>query len=93
MGLHPLDILIVVLLGMLIFGSQALQKWASSAGKTMKQVNELKDQVLSELPVQELSEVTNKLSRIPTSPQQVAARLLMPEREQAAKSAETQKNE
>ena len=78
MGFHLFDIVIVVGIGLLIFGPQALLKWSRGAGKGMKQVNALKDQVLSELPLNEISEISRQIPRIPTNPLQVAQMLLMP---------------
>lgn len=78
MGFHLFDIVIVVGIGLLIFGPQALHKWSRGAGKSMKQVNALKDQVLSELPLNEISEITRNIPRIPTNPLQVAQMLMSP---------------
>ncbi len=91
MGFHLFDIVIIVAIGMLIFGPQALQKWARGAGKSMKQVNALKDQVLSELPLNELSEMSRQIPRIPTNPLQVTQMLLssQPEQKQSEKAEES----
>jgi len=78
MGFHLFDIVIVVGIGLLIFGPQALLRWSHGAGKSMKQVNALKDQVLSELPLSEISEISRQIPRIPTNPLQVAQMFLTP---------------
>jgi Sec-independent protein translocase protein TatA len=76
MGFHLFDIVIVVGIGMLIFGPQAFLKWSRSAGKSMKQVNDLKNQVLSELPLNEITEISRNVPRIPTNPLQMAQMLM-----------------
>jgi len=88
MGFHLFDIVIIAAIGMLIFGPQALHKWARGAGKSMKQVNALKDQALSELPLNELSEMSRQIPRIPTNPLQVTQMLLAPPAEQKQEQLE-----
>lgn len=78
MGLHLFDIVIVVGIGLIIIGPQVLLKWSRGAGKSMKQVNALKDQVLSELPLSEISEISRNIPRIPTNPLQLAQMLMTP---------------
>ncbi len=82
MGFHFFDILILVGIGLLIFGPQALLKMARDAGKGVKQASNVKDQVLSELPAKELSDISQRISRIPTSPQQAIRMLITPPKEQ-----------
>jgi Sec-independent protein translocase protein TatA len=83
MGLHWLDLLPILLIGLAIFGPKALQSMARNVGKGVNQAKEMKDQVLSELPVEEISKVTR---RIPMSPQHAIQMLLTPpEREPEAK--------
>lgn len=76
MGFHFFDIAIVVGIVLLIFGPQALLKWSHGAGKSMKQVSDLKNQMLSELPLNEISEISRNIPRIPTNPLQVAQMLM-----------------
>lgn len=85
MGFHPFDLFIVLAIGLLIFGPKSMQSLAHRAGKTARQANEMKDKLLAELPMDELSAVRENLSRIPTSPQQAALMLLTPEQEKKQK--------
>ena len=76
MGFHPLDILIIVGIGLLIFGPKTLQSISHNAGRGLGHAKEMKDKVLAELPMEELSRVNETIARIPTSPQQVAQKLV-----------------
>lgn len=93
MGFHPLDILVIVLIALLIFGPKTLQSLSHSAGRGMGHAKEVKDKLMSELPVEELSKVSETISQIPMSPQQVAQKLvtsaLKPEEKNEASTAET----
>ena len=81
MGFHPLDWLIILAIGLLIFGPKAIQSIAHNAGKTVGHAKEAKDKLLSELPMDELNSVRENISRIPMSPQQAAMMLLTPEQQ------------
>ena len=91
MGFHPLDWLIILAIGLLIFGPKAIQSVARNAGKTVGHAKEAKDKLLAELPMEELNSVRENISRIPMSPQQAAMMLLTPEqqREQDKQKKET----
>jgi TatA/E family protein of Tat protein translocase len=81
MGFHPLDWLVILAIGLLIFGPKAIQSVARNAGKTVGQAKEAKDKLLAELPMEELNSVRENISRIPMSPQQAAMMLLTPEQQ------------
>ena len=70
MGFHALDWVIILVVALAIFGPRALQSVARNAGKTMGQAKTMKDKVISELPIEELSEVSREIPRIPMSPHQ-----------------------
>lgn len=76
MGFHPLDIIVIVAVGLLLFGPKTLQTIARSTGKGLGQVNDMKNKAMSELHMDELSQVTHTLSQIPTSPQQAARKII-----------------
>lgn len=78
MGFHPLDIIIVVAIALLFFGPKTLQSLSHSAGRGMGHAKEMKDKLMQELPVEELSQVGETFSQIPTSPHQVAQKLIGP---------------
>ncbi len=92
MGFHPLDFLIIVGIGLLIFGPKTLQSISHNAGRGLGHVKEMKDKVMAELPMDELSRVSETISRIPTSPTQVAQKLvssaLKPDEKNASEQAD-----
>lgn len=81
MGFHPLDWVVILVIGLLIFGPKAIQSVARNAGKTVGHAKEAKDKLLAELPMEELNSVRDNISRIPLSPQQAALMLLTPEQQ------------
>ncbi|HVB74023.1 MAG TPA: twin-arginine translocase TatA/TatE family subunit [Ktedonobacteraceae bacterium] len=85
MGFHPLDWAVILVIGLLIFGPKAVQSMARNAGKSVSQAKVAKDKLLAELPMEELNQVRDNISRIPMSPQQAVQMLLTPEQEQVRK--------
>ncbi len=75
-GFHLLDLIVIALIGLAIFGPKALQSMSRSAGKGLGHVKEAKDKVLSELPLEELSKVSQK---VPMNTQQAIQMLMTPE--------------
>ena len=80
-GLHILDLIVVVAIALLIVGPKTVQSLSRKAGKGVGQAKTVKDQLMSELPMEEISEITNTFSKIPLSPQQAVQKLLLPEQE------------
>ena len=89
MGFHPLELAVIVVIGLLIFGPKTIQSMARNAGKTLGQAKEAKDKLLAELPMEELNSVRENLSRIPLSPQQAAIMLLTPEQQREQEKQKT----
>jgi sec-independent protein translocase protein TatA len=79
MGFHPLDWVIILAIGLILMGPKTIQSIARGAGKTAGQAKNAKDKLLAELPMEELEQVRNNISRIPLSPQQAVQMLLTPE--------------
>ena len=80
-GLHLLDLIVILAIVLLIAGPKALQSISRNAGKGVGQAKTMKDKVMAELPVEEISEISNTFSKIPLSPQQAVQKLLLPEQE------------
>ena len=80
-GLHILDLIVVVAIALLLVGPKTVQSLSRKAGKGVGQAKTVKDQVMSELPMEEISEISNTFSKIPLSPQQAVQKLLLPEQE------------
>ena len=87
-GLHLIDLIVIMGIILALLGSKALQSVARGAGKGMGQAKAAKDKVLAELPMEEISKVSQSISRIPLSPAQAVQMLLTPE-----KAPEQQKKE
>ncbi|HEY0754177.1 MAG TPA: twin-arginine translocase TatA/TatE family subunit [Ktedonobacteraceae bacterium] len=92
MGFHPLDLIVIVVVGLLIFGPKTLQSLSHNAGRGVSKAKDMKDKLMAELPMEEISRVNETIARIPTSPQQMAHHLvssaLKPEKEEVVKDAE-----
>ncbi len=80
-GFHLLDLLVILVIGLLIAGPKALQSMSRNAGKGVGQAKAMKDKVMAELPVEEISEMSQKIPRIPLNAQQAVQMLLTPEQE------------
>ena len=80
-GLHILDLIVVLAIALLIVGPKAVQSISRKAGKGVGQAKIMKDQVMAELPMEEISDITNTFSKIPLSPQQAVQKLLLPEQQ------------
>jgi Sec-independent protein translocase protein TatA len=80
-GFHLLDLIVILAIGLLIAGPKALQSISRNAGKGVGQAKTMRDKVMAELPMEEISEISNTFSKIPLSPQQAVQKLLLPEQE------------
>jgi Sec-independent protein translocase protein TatA len=80
-GFHLLDLLIILVIGLLIAGPKALQSMSRNAGKGVGQAKAMKDKVMAELPMEEISEMSQKIPKIPLNAQQAVQMLLTPEQE------------
>ena len=80
-GFHLLDLIVILVIGLLIAGPKALQSISRNAGKGVGQAKTMKDKVMAELPMEEVSKISQTISKIPLSPQQAVQKLLLPEQE------------
>ncbi len=80
-GLHLLDLIVILAIVLLIAGPKTLQSISRKAGKGVGQAKTIKDKVMAELPMEEISGISNTLSKVPMSPQQAVQKLLLPEQE------------
>jgi Sec-independent protein translocase protein TatA len=80
-GFHLLDLVVILVIGLLVAGPKALQSMSRNAGKGMGQAKAMKDKVMAELPMEEVSKISETFSKIPLSPQQAVQMLLTPEQE------------
>jgi Sec-independent protein translocase protein TatA len=81
-GFHPLDLLIILLFGLALFGPRALQSVARNMGKGVGQAKVMKEKLMEELPVEELSRVSESVPRLPLNTREAARLLLQSETNQ-----------
>ena len=86
-GFHLLDLVVILVIGLLVAGPKALQSISRNAGKGVGQAKTVKDKVMAELPMEEVSEISKTFSKIPLSPQQAIQKLLIPEQEKKQQEA------
>ena len=86
-GFHLLDLVVILVIGLLVAGPKALQSISRNAGKGVGQAKTVKDKVMAELPMEEVSEISKTLSKIPLTPQQAIQKLLIPEQEKKQQEA------
>jgi Sec-independent protein translocase protein TatA len=86
-GFHYIDLIVILVIGLLVAGPKAMQSISRNAGKGVGQAKTVKDKVMAELPMEEVSEISKTFSKIPLSPQQAIQKLLIPE--QGKKQQET----
>jgi Sec-independent protein translocase protein TatA len=86
-GFHLLDLVVILVIGLLVAGPKALQSISRNAGKGVGQAKTMKDKVMAELPMEEVSKISQTISKIPLSPQQAVQMLLAPEQEKKKQEA------
>jgi Sec-independent protein translocase protein TatA len=87
-GFHLISLIVVLVIGLLIAGPKALQSMSRNVGKGVGQAKAMKDKVMAELPMEEISGIAQSISKIPLSPQQAVQMLLTPEQEKKKQEAE-----
>ncbi|MBA2288604.1 MAG: twin-arginine translocase TatA/TatE family subunit [Ktedonobacteraceae bacterium] len=88
MGFHYVELLVILLIGLAIFGPKTLQSVSRSIGKGAGQAKTMKDNVMAELPMEEISRVSQHIPRIPLNSQQAIQMLLTPEKAGAARDVQ-----
>lgn len=78
-GFHLLDLIIIAGIALAIFGPKALQSMARNAGKGVGQAKELKDKVMAELPMEEITKVTDHIPQVPMNSRQAIQMLITSE--------------
>jgi Sec-independent protein translocase protein TatA len=79
MGFHLLDLIPILVIGLLVLGPKTFHSVARNAGKGMKKAKSAKDNLLADLPIEEINKITQQ---IPMSPQQAVLKLLAPEEQE-----------
>lgn len=84
MGFHYVELLVILLIGLAIFGPKTLQSVSRNIGKGAGQAKTMKDNVMAELPMEEISRVSQHIPRIPLNSQQAIQMLITPEKAEVA---------
>ncbi len=79
MGVHFLDLIVVAVVGLALFGPKALQSVARNLGKGVAQGKSIKEKVMSDLSVDDIVKVTDDLPRVPRNSRQAIEMLMQPE--------------
>ena len=94
MGFHFVDLIVIAAIGLVLFGPKAMQSIARSAGKGVGQAKSMKDKVMSEIPLEEITKITDQIPQVPLNSRQAIQMLLTPEPvEKAEKDGESTRSE
>ena len=88
-GFHLLDILIVALIGLAIFGPKALQSMAHNAGKGAGQAKQMKETIMSDLSLDEVRKITEDIPQLPLNSRQAMLMLMDNDVEEKPSEAKT----
>jgi Sec-independent protein translocase protein TatA len=91
MGGHWLDILIVAGIALALFGPKTLQSWARSAGKGVAQAKDMKDKLMSDLPMDDIAKITDSIPQVPLNSRQAVEMLLASDNEDEKKAKTSEK--
>ncbi len=93
MGFHFMDLVPILVIALALLGPKTLQSLSRSAGKGVAQTKVLKDKVMSELPMEEITKMSEHIPQVPLNSRQAVQMLLTPEKAQkTAEKPATQDN-
>jgi Sec-independent protein translocase protein TatA len=87
MGMHLVDVLVVALIGLALLGPKMLESVARNAGKGVSQAKDMKDKIMAELPMEEVSKFSENIPSVPLNSRDAVRMLITPEK--SAKSEPT----
>jgi len=93
MGFHFVDLIVIAAIGLALFGPKALQSMARSAGKGVGQAKSMKDKVMSEIPLEEITKITDQIPQVPLNSRQAIQMLLTPEPAEKVETLQETKEE
>ncbi len=91
-GFHLLDILIVAGIALALFGPKGLQSLARSAGKGVAQAKDMKDKLMSDLPMEDIAKITDSIPQVPLNSRQAVEMLLNSDDEDKKKATASEKS-
>jgi Sec-independent protein translocase protein TatA len=74
--MHFLDILIIVGVALAIFGPKTLQSLARDAGKSAAKAKQMKESLMSDLPINDISKLTKNIPQVPLNSRQALGMLM-----------------
>jgi Sec-independent protein translocase protein TatA len=77
--MHYMNLIIIAVIALAIFGPKALQSMARSAGKTVAQAKDVKDKVMADLQIDDLVSIKQDLPQVPLNSRQAMEMLMAPE--------------
>lgn len=86
-GFHFIDLIIIIGIGLAILGPKTLQSIARNAGKGAAQAKDIKDKVMSELPMEDIAKFTEHIPQVPMNSRQAIQMLITPEKPKTAEKA------
>lgn len=75
--MHIMELAMIAVVVLALFGAKTLQSVAHSAGKTVAQTKQVKKSVMSDLGVDDLKKASESLPRIPLNPQQAVKQYML----------------
>ena len=72
MGIHFVDTLVIVLIGLALLGPKMLQSVARNAGKGVGQAKEMKDKLMAELPMEDIAKFSENIPSVPLNSREPA---------------------
>ncbi|GAC1376360.1 MAG: hypothetical protein NVS2B12_34990 [Ktedonobacteraceae bacterium] len=79
--MHIVDILVIAGVVLALFGPKMLQSIAHDAGKGVAKAKEVKDSLLSDLPMEDIGKMTKNIPQVPLNSRQALGMLMASEGE------------
>jgi len=74
--MHIFDVLIIAGVALALFGPKMLQSIARDAGKTVAKAKDVKDSLLSDLPMEDINRMTKNIPQVPLNSRQAFGMLM-----------------
>ena len=85
--MHIIDILVIAGVVLALFGPKMLQSIAHDAGKGVGKAKEMKDTLMSDLPMEDIHNMTKNVPRVPLNSRQALGMLMASNDEQVEPSS------
>ncbi len=85
--MHIIDILVIAGVVLALFGPKMLQSIARDAGKGLGKAKEMKDTLMSDLPMEDIHKMTKNVPRVPLNSRQALGMLMASNDEQVETSS------